>query len=208
MSRAQKLFQLILLAYPREFRCEFGPQMLQVFCDCYRAERKTGGPRRLWHFWLHTFWDLARTAPQEHLDNFRKDHLIMNIRRDAVAVLGCLGIIALAFLMLSYGRKNEVASILLFGYALDAIISMGVVGNLIVFLLVKTTKFNSFRIALWTFLVLHVVAAALIAIIGRADPNLRFGPIMIGYVISFLFWTMVHWAWSKSSGKWAMSGEQ
>jgi hypothetical protein len=196
MLRAQKLFQLILLAYPREFRCEFGPQMLQVFRDCYRAERKTRGPRRLWNFWLHTFWDLARAAPQEHLDNFRKGYPIMNIRRDAFAVLGCAGIIVLAFVLWRYGMKQGVASILLFGYALDAIISMGVVGNLIVFLLVKTTKFNSFRIALWTFLVLHVVAAALIAIIGRADPNLRFGPIMIGYVISFLFWTMVHWAWS------------
>jgi len=122
----------------------------------------------------------------------------MNIRRDAVAVLGCLGIIVLAFLMLSYGRKNEVASILLFGYALDAIVSMGVVGNLIVFLLVKTTKRNSFRIALWTFLVLHAVTATLIAIIGRvADPNLRPGATTIGYAISFLFWVAVHWAWSQ-----------
>jgi hypothetical protein len=198
MLRAQKLFQLILLAYPREFRCEFGPQMLQVFCDCYRAERKTRGRRGLRHFWLHTFWDLARAAPQEHLDNFRRGHSIMNIRKDAFAVLGCAGIIVLAFLLWRYGMKHEVASILLFGYVLDAIISMGVVGNLIVFLLVKTTKRNSFRIALWTFLVLHAVTATLIAIIGSvADPNLRPGPTIIGYVISFLFWTALHWAWSR-----------
>jgi len=198
----------MLLFYPREFRREYGPEMALVFRDCYRTAGKNRGPRRLWELWLHTLLDLARTAPKEHLEKLREDNSIMaNLRRDVLALLGCIAIIAVALLLLSYGRKQEVSSILLFGYALDAIISMGIVGNLIVFLLVKTTKFNSFRIALWTFLVLHVLAATLIAIIGRADPNIRLGATTIGYVISFLFWTAVHWAWSKRSGQLAVSGE-
>ena len=121
-----------------------------------------------------------------------------NLRNDALALCGCIGIIIIAMLLLSYGKKHEVSSILVFGYALDALVTAGVIGNLVVFLLVKTTRFNPLRIALWTFLVVNAGPVLLLAIVGsRMDPNFRLGSVLIGYVVSFLFWFGVHWIWSQ-----------
>lgn len=198
MLRAQKFFRLFLLAYPREFRRQFGPEMAQVFGDCYRAEEKTGKPIAIWRLWLLTILDLVRTAPREHLENFGKDVSAMNnLRKDIVALLGCIGIIAVAFLLLNYGRKHEVSSILIFGYVLDAIVSTGIVGNLIVFLLARTTKLNPLRTAFWTFLVVHVVTIALLNILRNNDPQFQPTATVIGYVVSFLFWFGLHWVWAQ-----------
>jgi hypothetical protein len=108
--------------------------------------------------------------------------------------------------LLNYGRTHEVSSILIFGFMLDAIVTTGIIGNLIVFLLVKTTKRDSFRIALWSFLAVHAVLAMVIAIIGpRVEAQFRFGPIVLGYVLSFLFWVGLHWAWQLSKRQLANS---
>ena len=124
-----------------------------------------------------------------------------NLRRDAMALLGCIGIIAIALLLLNYGRRNEVSSILIFGYALDALVSAGVIGNLVVFLLLKTTKLNPLRTALWTFLIINGVLLIVAVLIGgRVDPQFRIGSVLVGYVVSFLFWFGLHWLWAKSSG--------
>src|SRR6266849_4170503 len=104
MLRSQKLFQLILLAYPREFRRQYGPDMTQVFRDCYREEKRTGDPRSVWRLWLHTLLDLIRTAPKQHLEKLGEDSSVMNnLRKEALALLGCIGIIVIAFLLLAYG---------------------------------------------------------------------------------------------------------
>ncbi len=118
-----------------------------------------------------------------------------------MALLGCIGIIVIALLLLSYGRRNEVSSILIFGYALDALVSAGVIGNLVVFLLLKTTKLNPLRTALWTFLIINGVLLIVAVLIGtRVDPLFRLGSVLVGYVVSFLFWFGLHWLWAKSSG--------
>jgi hypothetical protein len=91
-----------------------------------------------------------------------------------------------------------VTSILLFGHALDAMVAAGVIGNAIVFVLSKTTSFNAFRTALWTFVAVTIVLLLASALLGAfADPQFRFGPVLIGNVISFLFWLAVHWLWSR-----------
>lgn len=128
------------------------------------------------------------------------------MRRDMISLAGCIAIIATALALLNYGRTHEVSSILVFGRLLDAIAVTGIIGNLIVFLLVKTTKRDSFRIALWTFLVVHAVLALLIAIMGpQLEAQFRFGPILLGYVLSFLFWVGLHWAWQLSNRQLAKS---
>ena len=118
-----------------------------------------------------------------------------------MALLGCIGIIVIALLLLSYGRRNEISSILVFGYALDALVTAGVIGNLVVFVLLKTTKLNPLRTALWTFLIINGVLLIVAVLIGgRVDPQFRIGSVLVGYVVSFLFWFGLHWAWAKSSG--------
>jgi len=202
MLRAQKLFQLLLLAYPAEFRREYGPHMTQLFRDCYRAEEK-----QLGRFWLETVLDLFRAAPREHLERLGRENSIMkNLRRDAFALIGSLAIAVVAFLLLSYGRKNGVGSIIMFGYVLDALVTIGVVGNIIVFLLLKTTKLNPVLTALWTFLIISAAPVLLLALtVGRSDPQFRLGSVAIGYVVSFLFWFALHWMWAKSKGELAVS---
>ena len=194
-----RVYGLLLFAYPTEFRQEFGSEMIQVFRDCYRAEANSGSLPR---FWLRTLADLVFTAAKERSENSgREDSFMKNLRRDAMAFLGCIGIIVIALLLLSYGRRNDVSSILIFGYALDALVSAGVIGNLIVFLLLKTTKLNPLRTALWTFLIINGALLIVAVLIGtRVDAQFRLGGVLVGYVVSFLFWFGLHWAWAKSSG--------
>src|SRR6185436_2722505 len=110
MNISCKLYGLLLLAYPPEFRGEYGGQMLQVFRDCYRAEARSGW---LPGFWFRTLLDLVMTAAKERADSSGRDGVFMNRRSDAVALAVCVGIIVVAFLLLSYGKKNEIGSILL-----------------------------------------------------------------------------------------------
>ena len=210
MTLSQRVFQLMLLVYPREFRREYGFHMSQVFRDCQRAEIRTGGTLRVGRLWLHAFFDLARTAPREHWDNLLKDKLIMNkLGKDILALLVCLGIVIAAFFLLSYGRKHEVSAILMFGTSLDALVTTGVIANLVIFILMMATRFNPFRVALWTLLIVHG-ALLLVALLvgGRVDPAFRLGPVLVGYVVSFLFWLAVHWIWSKGNRQLAVSSER
>ena len=194
-----RVYRLLLIAYPSAFRHEYGYQMQQVFRDAYRDEARRNSHFALAGYWLRTLLDLVLTAGREHSESLRKDHTFMStLRRDIVSVLGCVAIIAIAIALLNYGKSHEVRSILFFGYTLDAIAVTGIIGNLIVFLLVKLTKWNSLRIALWTLLTVHVVLATFIAIIGPRLGPFSFGPILVAYVLSFLFWFGLHWAWHFS----------
>src|SRR6266850_5530047 len=175
---SSRVYGLLLFAYPPEFRQEFGSEMIQVFRDCYRAEANSGSLPR---FWFRTLADLEFTAARERSENSgREDSSMKNLRRDAMALLGCIGIIVIALLLLNYGRRNEVSSILLFGYALDALVTAGVIGNLVVFILLKTTKLNPLRIALWTFLTISGVLLIVAGFIGgRVDPQFRLGSVLV-----------------------------
>jgi hypothetical protein len=165
--------------------------MLQLFRDCYRAEARS---KSLPGFWFRTLVDLSLTAAKERLE--RKSYL-MNRRSDAIAMLGCFAIIVMAFLIQKYGRGNGVPPLIL--YILDPLVVNGVVGNFIVFILLKTTKLNPLRTALITFAVVHAVLL-LIAFVLAASMGHGFspGPVVLGYVVSFLIWTGVHWAWRRS----------
>jgi hypothetical protein len=121
-----------------------------------------------------------------------------NLKRDLVAVLACLGIIVVAALLLEYGRKHEVGPILFFGYALDAIIATGVISNLIIFLLVKTTRLVPLRAALWTLLVVHGALLLLSTLIGLRVGGFTFVNVALGYFVSFIFWLGVHWLWAHT----------
>lgn len=200
MSRTAKhfltIYSLLLLAYPRQFRREFGSQMVLLLVDCQRDARTTSARRRLW---LRTVFDLVRTVPREHLEKIRKENKFMrNLRTDLFAIGGCVLIIIAAMLLLNYGRSHQVSSILLFGHVLDALAFTGVLGNLIVFLLIKLTSLRPLRVAFWTFLVVTLVPAlALTAIAATGDPNFNAPKILIAYVVSFFFWCGLHWLWSN-----------
>ena len=133
----------------------------------------------------------------------------MNRRSDLIALLGCIGIIVIAFLTLRYGRRNDVASILAFGYVLDALITTGVIGNLIVFILSKTTKLEPFRTALWTFAAVHGVLLLLAVVVGGSvDPAFSLPAVVIGYLVSFVIWAGLHFAWHSTKNNQALNIQQ
>lgn len=189
------IYSILLLAYPREFRRQYGSQMVLLLLDCQRDARTATARTRIW---LRTLFDLVRTAPREHLEKIRKENKFMrNLRNDLLAIGGCVLIIAIALFLLNYGRSHQVSSILLFGYALDAIVFTGVLGNLIVFLLVKLTGLRPLRVALWTFLIVSLIPAIAITLIaGPTNPTFNAPSVWTGYVVSFLFWYGLHWLWA------------
>ena len=190
MNISYRLYGLLLFAYPAEFRREFADQMLQVFRDCYRTEARA---RSLPSFWLRTLVDLVITAAQE-----RKD-ILMNRRSDGMAILGCIGIIVIAFLLHRYAIRNNVPLILWSGYILDALIVAGVIGNFIVFLLAKTTKLNPLRTAITVFAVVHGALLLLIVVISSSiGPPPNWLAVLTGYVVSYVFWVGLHFAWRFS----------
>ena len=189
------IYSILLLAYPREFRREYGSQMVLLLLDSQRDARTAPARTRIW---LRTLFDLVRTAPREHLEKIRKEKKFMrNLRTDLFAIGGCVLIIITAFLLLNYGRAHQVSSILLFGYVLDAVVFTGVLGNFIVFLLIKLTNFRPLRVAFWTFLIVSFIPPMAVTIIaGRTNPAFNAPKVWIGYVVSFFFWYGLHWLWS------------
>lgn len=194
-----RIYGFLLMAYPAQFRREYGRHMTQVFRDCYREQRRRGSQFALLRLWCQMLIDLMQTAPTEHIDNFGKESFIMkNLRKDAVAVFGCLAIIVSAVFTWNYGRGYQLFSLLLIGFMLDAIILTGIVGNFVVFVLAKVTKLNRLRTALWTFLTINslwVIASVSIGVM--VDPQFNLLGVMVGYVVSFLFWYGVHWMWAQ-----------
>ena len=194
-----RIYGFLLMAYPAQFRREYGPHMTQVFRDCYREQRRLGRQFAVLGLWFQVLVDLMQTAPTEHMENFGKENFAMNnLRRDALAFFGCLAIIVIALFTLQYGRSNQVAPILMLGYILDAIVTTGLVGNFVVFLLAKLTKLNPLRTALLTLLIITGLALAVSLLIGmRVDPQFNLAGVVVGYVVSFLFWYGLHWMWAQ-----------
>jgi hypothetical protein len=70
LSAARKLYQFLILAYPREHRLAYGPWMVQLFCDQYRAAAGAFQPGGLSSFWLYTLADLTSSALREQVEHF------------------------------------------------------------------------------------------------------------------------------------------
>ena len=204
MNISYRLYGLLLFAYPAEFRREFGNEMRQVFRDCYRAEVRA---RSLPNFWLRTLVDLVLTAAKERADSIGRKETFMNRRSDAMALLGCIGIIVIAFLLHRYAIRNNVPFLLWSGYILDALITTGVIGNFIVFLLSKTTKLDPLRTAISVFAVVHAVLLLLIVVISRNGPPVDWAGVIIGYLVSFVFWVGLHFAWRMTNRNQALNSQ-
>ena len=60
-SRSERIYEALLLAYPEEFRREYGAHMAQAFGDLYRERRWCGASGAV-RLWVRTLLDLAATA--------------------------------------------------------------------------------------------------------------------------------------------------
>jgi hypothetical protein len=76
MTRAERVYRLLLAAFPREFRDDVGEEMVAVFRARHRDESSRGRRARV-RLWARTVWDVAASATAEHVDAWR-------VRRDRV----------------------------------------------------------------------------------------------------------------------------
>ena len=60
---AERVYSLLLRAYPRSFRSEYGREMTLIFRDQFRS-----GNASLLGFWATIVWDIARSAPPMWVD--------------------------------------------------------------------------------------------------------------------------------------------
>ena len=181
----------MLLAYPREFRFDYGSEMTQVFCDGYRDSESVV------EFWLRVIVDVIQTAPLERWETFRNGETMKNVKRDALGLLGCLAITAVALVLHRYMVTHGVGSMFLLGYTLDAIVTAGIIGNLIIFVLMMARRHSTFRTALWSLVIVNGVLLLIAILIGILVGGFNFPAVFLSYIVSFFFWLTIHWIWSQ-----------
>jgi len=68
---ARRVYRLLLLAYPADFRLTMGSDMEDTFFDRYRAVLNNGGWLQVASFWCRTLWDTAASAVPERRERRR-----------------------------------------------------------------------------------------------------------------------------------------
>lgn len=86
---AERIYRLLLRAYPPEFRAEFGREMELVFRDqCRDNDVRTFG------FWARVFWDVLRSAPALRAEATRTVEGPMKVAAVFTLLIGLLGIVS------------------------------------------------------------------------------------------------------------------
>lgn len=172
--------------------------MTQLFRDCYRDVQSDGLMSAIGFLW-RMILDVIRTAPLERWEALERRYTTMkNLKNDLIGLVACLAIIAVTFVLFDYMRTHDVASIAMFGHALDAIITAGIISNLIIFPLVILTRLSAFRTALWTLLAVNGTLLLIATLIGnRVDSGFNFPKVFAAYLVSFAFWLAIHWVRSQ-----------
>jgi hypothetical protein len=94
------VYRLLLAAYPKAFRDEYGPHMVQVFQDLsIRAYRQNGSDGIL-RLWAITLFDLLKSVVEEHLQKETNMNKSTFIRISGWSLI--LGAVAFAFLFLGW----------------------------------------------------------------------------------------------------------
>jgi hypothetical protein len=77
MSRSERTYGILLLAYPREFSRRYSGEMVQALWDLYREAKRRGGATELVMLWVRTVPDLASTAFAERSRKVRERWWLM-----------------------------------------------------------------------------------------------------------------------------------
>jgi hypothetical protein len=91
MSRSERVYRVLLKAYPKQFRREYGPQMEQAFRELYREQRERCGKGGIFILWTRAISDLVATALAERIRT-NDEEVMMQDRR--LAFIGLLLLLA------------------------------------------------------------------------------------------------------------------
>ena len=85
---AERVYGILLRAYPPEFRAEYGREMMLVFRDQCRE-----GDVRSLGFWARVVWDVVRSAPALRAEATRTVEVSMKLAAILALLVGILGIV-------------------------------------------------------------------------------------------------------------------
>jgi O-antigen/teichoic acid export membrane protein len=88
---AERIYRLLLRAYPSAFRAQYGREMVLLFRDqCQESDGRTLG------FWMSIICDVARSAPALRLEAWRENtqrmEVVMKLAAILTVLIGLLGI--------------------------------------------------------------------------------------------------------------------
>ena len=89
LSFAVIAYRALLLAYPAEHRCEYGPLMVQLFRDRCRDVRRRKGLWGLVRLWGRVLGDTLVTAVEEHVDALKERSRLVT-KKQRFLVGGCV----------------------------------------------------------------------------------------------------------------------
>ena len=89
---AERIYRLLLHAYPPDFRAEYGREMVVLFRDqCRESDVRSLG------FWTAVIYDVARSAPALRMEAWRQNtrtmEVIMKLAAMLTVLVGVLGIL-------------------------------------------------------------------------------------------------------------------
>lgn len=92
IAMAERIYRLLLRAYPPDFRAEYGPEMVLLFRDlCRESDLLTVG------FWAAVIGDVVRSAPALRVEAWRENlrilEVIMKLTGILMVLVGVLGIL-------------------------------------------------------------------------------------------------------------------
>jgi hypothetical protein len=202
---SNRLYRLLLAAYPAEFRHEYGAQMAQVFRDRCREEtgRRNGGSHRagLARVWMETILDLARTAPEEHLQHAGRGVRLMKALLKIVAAIVVYAVLFMLIGKFLAGSRERLP--FLVGTLIDSLVAIGILFNFLVLVFFTTRLLTAVRAVITSGIITSVLVIAMVAAIALSHPadGRPNGTVIMGLLVSFLVWFGVHWFWAQKKGQ-------
>jgi len=193
-SLSRCAYALLLAAYPREFRREYGREMALVFADRCREETRSHGGS-LARVWGEALVDLASTAPREHFERLQEGDGLMKTLR---TILLALAVYAFTLLVIAPLYARNVGALPGFvNNLIDALISTGLVFNFVYLLLTLTRRVEGVRAVRVALLLTALAVAALITLMvvsGGAHARINLW-IVVAQVLSLIVWFTAHLWW-------------
>src|SRR5215216_3187592 len=113
LSLSERVYKALLIAYPKEFRQAYEPQMALVFKDLCQEELRRGGMAGLGKLWVRTVLDLVATTLVERSSAHANDEEAI-VRDNRLAMIGFVLLLAPLFFVAASILKYGVGLGLLF----------------------------------------------------------------------------------------------
>ncbi len=158
-AAAERIYRLLLRAYPPDFRAEYGREMVLLFRDqCQESDVRTIG------FWAAVIRDVARSAPALRLEAWRENpkpiEVIMKLAAMLTVLLGVFAVVGAANEWVA-GSKQAMAGTHVLSVVLGILASVLLLGAAVAILSGTQRSRQTARLALLASLVI-VVAARLL----------------------------------------------